>query len=268
MNQVTILDDAEQSALITDLIKRYPASQAKSRIASFSSGLESSLIDLDKIQAVVDGPNVVGMLDGMTRRNKKITLNTYRFAEIMATNKYPEKNQMEERFQFLIQVLTSLKWTRIVQVSKEYEKKTQSLTMENVLVDIVGGIVKGVAAEIGISTLVTDTLGTLKQDEKALNLFNRSVEKDKGRRFGMASGVQDKEGYVNMAVAAVNYSSEPGNDGGVLFFEWKSSEVNVYQDTAYMVIHEEDYPAAREASVNAYLDELDDRAFQAVLVGK
>jgi hypothetical protein len=268
MNQVTILDDAGQMELINGLIKSYPASQAKLRIADFSARSGASLIDLDNIQAVVDGPNVVGMLEGMTRRNKKITLNTYRFAEIMATNKFPEKNQMEERFQFLVHVLTSLKWTKIVQISKEYEKKTQSLTMANVVVDIVGGIVKGVAGGIGIPSLVSDTLGSLKQDEKALNLFNRSVEKGKGRRFGMASGVQDKEGYVNMAVAAVNYSSEPGNDGGVLFFEWKSAEVNVYQDTAYMVIHEEDYPAQREEAVNAYLDELDEREFQAILAGK
>lgn len=268
MNQVDILDETEQAALITGLIQRYPASRAKLRIAGFSARSGSSLIDLDNIQAVVDGPNVVGLLDGMTRRNKKVALNTYRFAEIMATNQYPEKNQMEERFQFLIKVLTSLKWTKIVQVSKEYEKKTQSLTMENVVVDIVGGIVKGVAGGIGIPSLVSDTLGSLKQDGKALNLFNRSVEKNKGRRFGMASCVQDKEGYVNMAVAAVNYSAEPGNDGGVLFFEWKSSEVNVYQDTAYMVIHEEDYPAKREAAVNTYLDELDERAFQAILPSK
>ncbi|EJM64256.1 hypothetical protein PMI30_03795 [Pseudomonas sp. GM50] len=268
MNQVAVLNDAEQSELITGLIKQYPASQAKSRMANFSAKSGSSLIDLDNIQTVVDGPNIVSLLEGMTRRNKKVTLNTYRFAEIMATNRYPEKNQMEERFQFLVQVLTSLKWTKIVQVSKEYEKKTQSLTMANVVVDIVGSIVKGVAGGVGIPSLVSDTLGSLNKDEKALTLFNRSVEKDKGRRFGIASGVQDKEGYVNMAVAAVNYSSEPGKDGGVLFFEWKSSEIKVYQDTAYMVIHEEDYPAKREEMVNAYLDELDERAFQAILAGK
>jgi hypothetical protein len=35
-----------------------------------------------------------------------------------------------------------------------------------------------------------------------------------------------------------------------------------------MVIHEEDYPAKREEAVNAYLDELDERAFQAILAGK
>ncbi|MHC8301959.1 hypothetical protein [Pseudomonas sp. ZS1P83] len=268
MNQVDSVDDAEQAALITGLIQRYPASRAKLRIAGFSAKSGSSLIDLDDIQAVVDGPNVVGLMDGMSRRNKKVALNTYRFAELMATNEYPEKNQMEERFQFLIKVLATLKWTKIVQVSKEYEKTTQSLTMENVVIDIVGGIVKGVAGGIGIPSLVSDTLGSLKQDEKALNLFNRSVEKNKGRRFGMASCVQDKEGYVNMAVAAVNYSAEPGNDGGVLFFEWKSSAVSVYQDTAYMVIHEEDYPAKREEAVNTYLDELDERAFQAILPGK
>ncbi|ATE79886.1 MULTISPECIES: hypothetical protein [Pseudomonas] len=268
MNKVDALTEVEQAELITGLIKCYPASQAKVRIAGFSARSGASLIDLDNIRAVVDGPNVVGMLEGMTRRNKKVALNTYRFAEIMASNRYPGKNQMEERFQFLLQVLTSLKWTKIVQVSKEYEKKTQSLTMENVVVDIVGGIVKGAVGGIGIPSLVSDTLGSLKQDEKALNLFNRSVEKDKGRRFGMASCVQDNEGYVNMAVAAVNYSKEPGNDGGVLFFEWKSSEVNIYQDTAHMVIHEGDYPAKREEEVNTYLDKLDERAFQAILAGK
>jgi len=268
MNQVVILDESEQLAVITDLIKLYPASEAKVRFTGFSAKSTPNLIDLENIQAVVDGPNVVGMLDGMTRRNKKVMLNTYRFAEIMASNQFPGNHQIEKRFQSLVQTLTLLKWTKVAQVSKEYEKKTQSLTMANVVVDIVGGLVKGAVGGVGIPSLVSDTLGFLKQDEKALNLFNRSVEKAQGRRFGIASGVQDKEGYVNLAVAAVNYSAQPGKDGGVLFFEWKSSEVNVSQDTAYMVIHEEDYPAEREARVNAYLDELDERAFQAILAGQ
>ena len=268
MNEVQVLAESEQAAFISDLVKSYPASMAKPRVAGFSARSGSSIINLDDIQAVVDGPNVIGMFDGMSRRNKRIALNTYRFAEIMATNKYPAKHQIEQRFQFLISVLTAMKWTKVVQVSKAYEKKTQSLTMANVAVDIISGVVKGVAGGIGIPSLVADTLGSLKQDEKALNLFNRSVEKDQGRRFGVASCAQDKEGFVNMAVAAVNYSKEPGKDGGVLFVEWKSSEVDVYQDTAYLVIHEEDYPGTRETTVNAYLDELDERAFQAILASK
>jgi len=120
VNEVQVLAESEQAAFISDLVKSYPASMAKPRVAGFSARSGSSIINLDDIQAVVDGPNVIGMFDGMSRRNKRIALNTYRFAEIMATNKYPAKHQIEQRFQFLISVLTALKWTKVVQVSKAY----------------------------------------------------------------------------------------------------------------------------------------------------
>lgn len=268
MNEVNVLAEAAEENFITDLIQRFPVSKVKVSRAGFSVRSGSKIIDLENVQTVVDGPNVMGLFDGMSRRNKRLVTNTYRFADIMAKNMYPGNSQRVQRFNYLLEILGKLKWTVITSNSKAYEKQSSSFTMENVLIDIVGGIVKGVAGATGIVPLVTSTLGALKTDEKALTVFERAVEKDTGRRFGMAACKEDKDGDVYMALTVVNYSAEPGNDGGVLFFKWKSSEIEFLQDTATLLFIGEDLPARREQEVNAYLDALDDREFQAILSRK
>ena len=217
-------------------------------------------IDRDELNAAIMGSGIVGFLEGMTRRNKRIVKNTYAYADIASKVLYPAKSQKAARYDCFKKLMFAMGWTEYHGAFTQYKSSTARLTMDNVALDIVYSVVGGVAGPAGsaLKVVAEKTIEALKTQPEAVKLFERHANEAQGANFGVSVCKQDDDAEVTMAVGTVRYDSSVNNTK-VVFVEWSSSDVEIYQGKALFTIHEEDL--RKEAECIKYLDDLREAIF-------
>ena len=212
-------------------------------------------IDRDELNAAVMGSAVVGFLEGMSRRNKRIVKNTYAYADIASRFLYPGKTEKVARYECFKKLMFAMGWTEYHGAFTEYKSSTAKLTMDNVALDIVHSAVGGLAgsAANALKVVADKTVEALKKQPEAVKLLEHHSAEANGAGFGVSVCKQDDDAEVTMVVGTLRYDSSAGNTK-ILFVEWDSSEVQIYQGKAQFSIHEEDLK--REAECIKYLDDL------------
>jgi hypothetical protein len=212
-------------------------------------------IDRDELNAAVMGSAVVGFLEGMSRRNKRIVKNTYAYADIASRFLYPGKTEKVARYECFKKLMFAMGWTEYHGAFTEYKSSTAKLTMDNVALDIVHSAVGGLAgsAANALKVVADKTIEALKKQPEAVKLLEHHSAEANGAGFGVSACKQDDDAEVTMVVGTLRYDSSAGNTK-ILFVEWDSSEVQIYQGKAQFTIHEED--VRKEAECIKYLDDL------------
>lgn len=212
-------------------------------------------IDRDELNAAIMGDAIVGFLDGMTRRNKGIVKKTYAYAAITSKILHPGEHERVARYDVFLKLMFSMGWTEYYGAMTQHTSSSASLTMDNVALDIVHSALGGVAgAAANTMKLVADkTIEALKKQPEAVKLFEHNATDGKGINFGVAMCKQDKDEEVTMVVGTVSCNTSAPTTK-VLFVEWKSADLDMYQGKAHFTIHEEDF--RQEAKINKFLDGL------------
>lgn len=201
---------AEQSvALVKARISKrkslHPEIVRAARIRAFSPADPSSPTkDLD---AVVLANTLIGYGENISLENSAIIENIIKFAKLEASYEVPDNNPRAWYEEFL--TCMDLIGCSIPDSGfTEYEKSTQNLTMDNVIVDIVKtGIAAAKAAIPGatvLSAITESTLGALKEEPEAIELFNREVTKDKGVRLTLMPCDQLANGMIITTLASID----------------------------------------------------------------
>ncbi|WP_207284764.1 hypothetical protein [Pseudomonas sp. FW300-N2A2] len=217
-------------------------------------------IDRDELNAAIMGSGIVGFLEGMSRRNKRIVKNTYAYADIASKLLFPGKAEKVARYECFKKLLFATGWTEYHSAFTQYKSSTAKLTMDNVALDIVYSVAGGVAGSAGgaLKVVAEKTIEALKKQPDAVKLFERHAVESSGANFGVSVCKQDEDAEVTMAVGTVRYDSSV-NNAKVIFVEWNSSDVEMYQGKALFTIHEEDL--RKEAECIKYLDDLREAVF-------
>ncbi|MHC8365019.1 hypothetical protein ACYZT9_03790 [Pseudomonas sp. ZT5P21] len=230
------------------------------KIQSRSAAVVQLPIDRDELNAAIMGSGIVGFLEGMTRRNKRIVKNTYAYADIASKLLYPDKAQKVDRYDCFNKLMFAMGWTRYNSAFTQYKSTTAKLMMDNVALDIVYSVAGGVAGPAGsaLKVVAEKTIEALKKQPDAVKLFERHAMEGSGANFGVSVCKQDADAEVTMVVGTVRYDSSTNNTK-VIFVEWNSSDVEIYQGKAHFTIHEEDL--RKEAECIKYLDALREAVF-------
>ncbi|MEJ5060161.1 MULTISPECIES: hypothetical protein [unclassified Pseudomonas] len=217
-------------------------------------------IDRDELNAAIMGDGIVGFLEGMSRRNKRIVKNTYAYASISAKILYPGKTQKVARYETFKKLMFALGWTEYHGAFTQYKSSSAKLTMDNVALDIVHSVAGGVAgsAANALKVVADKTIEALKKQPDAVKLFEKHATDANGINFGVSVCKQDEEAEVSMVVGTVSCNSSVQHNR-VLFVEWNSSDFEIYQGKAYFTIHEEDL--RKEAETIKFLDDLREALF-------
>jgi hypothetical protein len=146
-------------------------------------------------------------------------------------------------------------WTEYHGAFTEYKSSTAKLTMDNIALDIVHSAAGGLAgsAANALKVVADKTVEALKKQPDAVKLLEHHAAEANGAGFGVAACKQDDDAEVTMVVGTLRYDSSADNTK-ILFVEWDSSEVQIYQGKAHFSIHEED--VRKEAECIKYLDDL------------
>ena len=247
MNEVTdqVITAAHRIALIkenNEVIAAQSKSVLQSRVASFGAVLP---VDKDELNAAIMGSGVAGFDASMSKRSKRIVKNTYMYADLSALLKFPGAHQKEQRYAEFMRLMQLAGWFPFSQPYNRYTASSQKLTMDNLALSLihtaVGAVVnQGQAALKVLSTVADATMDALKNQPEALKLFENNSKTAEGGNFCMSSSLEDADGEITMAVAAVQYftTAQPTK---VLFVEWSSSSVDIYNGATTMTIEEQDY---------------------------
>ncbi|MFJ4606516.1 hypothetical protein [Pseudomonas atacamensis] len=252
-----VMSAVERFSLIAqtnDFIAAQPV--LRSRSASVGSSLP---IDKDELNAAIMGSGIAGFDASMSKRSKRIVKNTYMYADLVALLKYPASNQKEQRYNEFMRLMKLAGWFAFSQPYNRYTATSQKLTMDNVVLSVlhtaVGAAVgQGQAALKVLSSVADATMDALKNEPQALTLFENNSKKAEGGNFCMSAASQDDEGGITLAIAAVQYlaSAQPTK---VLFVEWATSAVEIYNAGATMYMDEEDYAMVEPLIVKALTEQ-------------
>lgn len=251
------LSAAQRIALIEEC-NQLIAAQPVPRSAKLS--LNASLpIDKDELNAAIMGTGIAGFDESMSRRSKRIVKNTYMYADLVALTKYPSASQKEKRYDEFMKLMKVGGWFAFNQPYNRYNATSQKLTMDNVALNILhtavsSAVGQGAAALKVLKDVADSTIEALKDVPEALGLFERNVKKAEGGNFCMSSALENKDGTITMAIAAVQYfaAAQPTK---VLFVEWATSSVSIYNGSATMTMDEEDYLLVEPLIVRALTEQ-------------
>lgn len=212
-------------------------------------------IDRNELNAAIMGDAIVGFLDGMTRRNKGIVKKTYAYAAITSKILYPGEHEKVTRYEVFLKLMFAMGWTDYSSAMTEYKSTSAKLTMDNVALDIVHSALGGLAgtAANAMKVVADKTIEALKKQPEAVKLFEHHATDGKGINFGVSVCKQDKDEEVTMVVGTVSCLTS-AQTTRVLFVEWNSSDLEMYQGKAHFTIHEEDLK--QEAKIDKFLDNL------------
>lgn len=248
---------AERVALVEECNKLIAAQPVpRSFKVSSSSGLP---IDKDELNAAIMGTGIAGFDKSMSKRSKRIVKNTYMYADLVALLKYPNPNQKEQRYNEFMRLMRVSGWFAFSQPYNRYQASSQKLTMDNIALSVLhtavtAAVAQGAAALKVLSDVADATMKALKDEPEALTLFERNSKKAEGGNFCMTSALEGADGDITLAIGAVQYfaAAQPTK---VLFVEWSTSSVDIYNGAATMHMDEEDYLVVEPLIVKALTEQ-------------
>jgi hypothetical protein len=248
---------AERVALIEESNK-YIVMQPVSRSFTGFSGAQLP-IDKDELNAAIMGTGIAGFDESMSRRSKRIVKNTYMYADLVALAKFPAADQKEKRYNEFMRLMKLAGWFAFSSPYNRYQSTSQKLTMDNIALGILhtavtAAVGQGAAVLKVLSSVADATMEALKKEPEALKLFENNAKKAEGGNFCMSSALEGKDGDITMAIAAVQYFAH-AQPTKVLFVEWSTSSVEIYNGASTMHMDEEDYLAVEPLIVKALAEQ-------------
>lgn len=184
---------------------------------------------------------------GMSAQNRQDAQNSFQFAALAASADFNRKDQREEWFDRMVEVLRTCGWGV---KERSYEKQTTSTTSITV-----GSVALNVFAAVGRAALggpIGQALGALaEQAFSGLEAMSKDVEvflsKRKNTLHGLTGlvGCVESEGSLYMVVSAVDVKA-PDNDLDVLGINVRIDGKEFYKGTAVLTFNASVYANVRE----------------------
>jgi hypothetical protein len=231
--------------------KRFVA--VRPRVSSLSSTVVSS--PTKELDALVLGNSLIGYGDKITLENMAIIENLITMSKMEANYEVPGNKDPKAWYQAFTQCLEDLGCFVPDNGYSKYSGTSLRVTMDNVVVDIIQAAVEAAKASIPgasvLSAITGSTLDALKKETEAINLFNLESKNTEGVRLTAMPCEQMDNGIILVAAVAIDHQGG-GNDGGVLFVDWKTSSLDIFHGKAFITFNPARY-AEFKSDIEEYL---------------
>lgn len=206
--------------------------------------------------AAIVANGVVSFVSGMSEQNKADVRNSYLYAGLVATKAFPQDKDGAAWYDKFAEVMNALGWAFTARNYSRYSARDQSLSMDQVGLQIIGSLVASAAVPVGLGPALLKAAGSaldgLKQasNSEPLKLFSTSANKTESGQFTLGSCVEDDEGEVIMVFGAFHCRTSE-NRGNLLFVRWNSASTQVYTGSAQMALNPMVYAMARPLVLEA-----------------
>jgi hypothetical protein len=204
---------------------------------------------VEESQGAIAGGSLLAFAEGVSRQNKDDVMDSFLFATLVANKAFNPQTQSDQWYGRFNKVLATLGWLSTSWSYTRYRSTHQRFTMDQIGLEILGSIIAAAAlpgpASAAMLKVAADAVRALQAQEKPLELFERQTKMHKGANFRVGACLQSEDGTVNVAMGAVNFLAS-SNVTDVLFWEWGSSEVEIYRGEDNLVLNARMYAAVRD----------------------
>jgi hypothetical protein len=201
--------------------------------------------------AAVIANGVVSFVTGMREQNKADVRNSYLYASLVASKRFPKEDDGAQWYELFATVMSQLGWVFIDKRYSRYSSRDNSLSMDKVGLQTLGALVAGAALPGAIGPALLKVAGSALESLKKpgndapISLFNRNANTPGGGQFTLSACAEDDEGEVIMAFGAFHCLSKDSK-GSVLFANWSNASTQIYTGDARMVLNPLVYAMARD----------------------
>ncbi|WP_247257151.1 hypothetical protein [Pseudomonas moorei] len=257
------MSDFESSLSVSESIelvrarveRRKKAVAGKRRKRSLPSAVVTS--PTKELDALVLGNSLVGYGDNISIENMAIIENLITMSKLEANDEVSGNKDPEAWYHAFTKCLEDLGCFVPDKGYTKYSATSLKVAMDNVMVDIVRAAVEAAKAAIPgaavLSAVTNSTLDALKKEPEAINLLNVGAKSAEGVRLSTIPCEQMSNGIILVAIAAVDHQGG-GNDGGVLFVDWKTSSLDIFHGKSFVTFNPARYAEIR-ADIEEYLGE-------------
>ncbi|SFX78831.1 hypothetical protein [Pseudomonas sp. NFACC36] len=209
------------------------------------------------LDALMLGDALLGYGTNMSLTNMAIMENLMTMAIMEANYEVPRGKNTLAWYDAFIHCLRDLGCFVADDGYTRYSESSQRVDMDNVISDIVRGIIDGVKASVPaasvLGAVVNSTIDGLKQDNNTLNLFNSQVKTPEGARLSVIPCEQLANGTLIASSASIRQVGTSSN-GGVLFVNWQSSAREIFRGKSLVTFNPARYEEFRQ-DIEEYLGE-------------
>ena len=234
---------------LADLPKHY---KAKAQIL-----LKEETPPDNKGQGYVVAGAISAFTEGVKGSAKQDILNATLLAQLAANKKYNRETQTEDWYHFYLATLEKIGFVVQAFDFEKYKASGSSFTMDAVVLDVLAAIATG-----GQSLIISATLTAFKalsnSDSRVVLFEDNSSSQEKGN-FQIYPCTQTEDGTVSIALGCFYFNTEQRSTG-FLFWNFSSSDTEIYKGGTSLVYNEQVYSSVRSAVIS----KLGDKAQQLV----
>jgi len=172
-----------------------------------------------------DSPTVIAFGDGVSKKNRDAVMWSVAWAEYAAGKSHDINEQPIEWLEEYAKALFKCGWLMLGgHEYSEYTTTSTSLTMDSVVLELIGAIAGPNAATV--VQLLSLTLDKMQGNAPLMQLFERNSKRGRRGTFRVMPCVESAEGIPITYLVSMHceYSDETG---GVLFWKWEVRKLSI-----------------------------------------
>ncbi|MCF4997295.1 hypothetical protein GIW70_09270 [Pseudomonas syringae] len=198
------------------------------RARGFSAG--ETVIEEPSKGSIV-GEGILSFTGNLSKVNQEDAQHAFLFAQLVANKAFPYEYQGKEWYYKFLEVMTNAGWMQSQKFYSDLNIGGTSVRMDQLVLEILGSVVAGLAIPGPASALVLkvagDAITALKKQDEALTLYEKNMlENGVG---GMAAATcTEVNGEVTIAMGTVRFIRK-NTATRVLFTDWDTREVKLFK---------------------------------------
>ncbi|MBS4052060.1 MAG: hypothetical protein KGZ69_12755 [Methylomonas sp.] len=238
-------DRSEHLAGVLEFVKGLELPPAPRKSRSTVSGGPQTAFDQVKAQALVVGSDVVSFVAGITPETRKDIVNCTLLAQLAASKRVPNREDIRGWHKAYFETLTHLGWVIQEQGFAEHREAGADFEAHKAILSIATVLLGPAATAFAV---VQSTLDAMKSMTKGqwITVFKRESQTAKAARFQVTLAEPTPEGGSMIALMAFELKATATLDQ-VLFLKFKSSDVTLQYASSRVTINADVLQAARSA---------------------
>ncbi|WP_213879617.1 hypothetical protein [Pseudomonas sp. dw_358] len=235
------------------MINRYPLADLSQLARTLDTGAEASVV----------GNALLSFVGGMDNQAKEDVRNSYLFASLAATHRFPNNKDGEAWYNLFCTIMQEMGWLFVTRSYRQSTNSDTTFSMDKVAIDILqaslaNAVLPGATA-LNVLKTATASVTALKTDEATSKFFDQQVRQSDGGNFAVGSTTYNEGGDIIMALGTVTFNTHV-NVTSVLFTHLNMADIKTHHGNATLILNQSVYSSARAQVA----EELGSRALKSV----
>jgi hypothetical protein len=193
-------------------------------------------LDSTKDQAAVVGSDVISFVTGVTAERREAIINSSMLAQLVAMNKVPDRDKIEDWYKAYFDVLLNIGWVVQNRDFAEYKERTKNFETHKAILAVASVVFGAAPAALALVTTTLEALHKMNEDSPWITLFNRHSQTAQAARFQITLVEQKEEGQFSVSLMAFTLKAQQVVTQ-VLFFRALASDVTLRHASGQVTIN-------------------------------